>query len=298
MKKDSVPTDETIVSSIEGLEKGEERTPCLTFIHGPRLGQLFALEKKEIVIGRSPDCDLWIEDSAISRKHFKILVQGQNIRIKDLGSTNGTYVNGDYIEESVLNDGDKIQISRETILEFNYLDESSRLSEKKRFEMGVIDPVTNIYNKRYFLDRIKEEFTFAKRKKRNLSIIMFDLDHFKELNDTHGHLAGDLVLQKLCAEVSKAIRSDDIFARYGGEEFVVVMRDTDIRHALELAERIRLLTSKLVIPWEDEKIKLTISCGVATSNDNINDFLDLVAEADKHLYESKNAGRNRVTGPK
>lgn len=297
MKKDSIPTDETIVSSIDGLKKGGEQTPCLTFIHGPRIGQLFALEKKEIVIGRSPDCDLWIEDSAISRKHFKVVVQGEKIQIKDLGSTNGTYVNGNPVKESELNDGDKIQISRETILEFNYLDESSRLSEKKRFEMGVMDPVTNIYNKRYFLDRLREEFTFARRKKRNLSIIMFDLDHFKELNDTYGHLAGDLVLQKLCSEISKAVRSDDIFARYGGEEFVIVMRDTDVRHALELAERIRLLTSKLIIPWEDKTIKLTISCGVAAGSDKLNDFLDLVAEADKCLYESKNKGRNRVSGP-
>lgn len=291
-------TDETIISAIDTLETEGEAKPYLTFIKGPRLGQIHPLEKGEVVVGRSPDCDLWIEDGAISRKHFRVRVIDNRAEIEDLGSTNGTYVNGEAVKKVFLNDGDKIQISQETILELTYLDESRSLSEKKLYEMGVMDPVTNIYNKRYLLDRIREEFSFARRKKgTQLSLIIFDIDHFKTLNDTFGHLAGDVVLQKMCAEVSKAIRTDDIFARYGGEEFIIVMRDAPLERARDLAERIRVLVEGLKIIYEGKDISLTISCGISIFKETQRDYLSMIADADRCLYEAKTAGRNRVSGP-
>lgn len=290
-------SDETVVTEISSLKHEGEKSPYLTFIWGPRMGELYALDKKEVTVGRSSDCDLWVEDSAISRKHFKLQVKKGEIKIVDLGSTNGTHVNGEKVNEKVLKEGDKIQISKDTILEFNYLDETRKLSDKKRYEMGVIDPVTNTYNKRYFLDRITEEFSFAQRKKQSLSLIMFDIDHFKILNDTYGHLAGDLVLQRICAAVARIIRSDDIFARYGGEEFVVLMRDTPCQNAVNLAERIRQVIQDEKIRYEDKNIDVTVSCGVSYLTERHRDFQALISEADKFLYESKGNGRNRVTGP-
>lgn len=290
-------TDQTIISSIDNIREDEDKSPYLTFVSGPRLGQIFALDKEEITVGRSPECDLWIEDIAISRKHFILRVKVNQVRLEDLDSTNGTYVNGDRVKGVKLSDGDKIQISKTTILELTYLDKTRSLSEKKRYEMGVIDPVTNVYNKRYLLERLREEFSFVKRRNRDMSIIMFDLDHFKKINDTYGHLAGDLVLQKVCLKVSQAVRTDDILARYGGEEFVIVMRDAGLKEARDLAERIRRLVGDLKIRHEDHEITLTISCGLSSMRPEFKDHLAIIAEADRHLYESKKEGRNRVTGP-
>ena len=149
-------TDETIITSIEGLKGEEAKHPYLTFIAGPRLGELVRIEREVCVVGRSPDCDLWIEDGAISRRHFRIKFRKNRVSIEDLGSTNGTYVNGERVSESELKDGDKIQISRTTIFELNYLDATRSLSEQKRYQMGVMDAVTNIYNKRFFLDPIPD----------------------------------------------------------------------------------------------------------------------------------------------
>lgn len=289
--------DETVVTSFDNLDTGEDKKPYLTFIWGPRMGELYSLDKKETTIGRSPDCDLWIEDGAISRRHFQIVVAGKRAMLLDMGSTNGTLVNGEKVQKADLSDGDKIQISKDTILEFTYLDETRRLSEKTRYEMGVMDPVTSSYNKRFFLGRMNEEFSFAQRTKRNLSLIIFDIDHFKKLNDGHGHLAGDHVLQKLGALVAKTIRTHDIFARYGGEEFVILMRDTDCQNAVNLAERIRRLVEKHEFIYEGKRLPVTISCGISSLNDDIKDCPQLIAKADRFLYTSKEDGRNRVTGP-
>ena len=126
---------------------------------------------------------------------------------------------------------------------------------------------------------------------------MADIDHFKQLNDRYGHLAGDVVLQKVCAEISKTIRTGDIFARYGGEEFAVIMRDTDRAAALNLAERMRKVISDMTIDFKGEQVKLTISCGVAILAEGLKDYMDLIAKADEFLYQSKKEGRNRVSGP-
>ncbi|MBI2340954.1 MAG: GGDEF domain-containing protein [Deltaproteobacteria bacterium] len=288
--------EKTEIRKLDEIKVESDKKPHLTFLLGPRMGELHALDKEETTVGRSPDCGLWIEDSTISRRHFKIEVKKGIARIIDLGSTNGTYVNGVKIEVQILNDSDKIQISKETILEFGYLDETSRLSEKKRYEMGVIDPATGVYNKRYLLDRLREEFSFARRKKRDLSVIMFDVDHFKKINDTYGHLAGDLCLQKLTGLTAKLIRTDDIFARYGGEEFVILMRDTNGQNAVNLAERIRKAVCAQTVEYEGKQIPITISCGIASLKEAHEESQALVAEADKYLYASKEGGRNRVTG--
>lgn len=290
-------SDETIITSIDNLDPEDEKKPFLTFIQGARLGQICELNKELMIVGRSPDSDFWIEDTSISRRHFKLHLEDNEVSLEDLGSTNGTYVNGKRVKETILHDGDKIQISRDSIMELTYLDQTRVLSEKKRYEMGVMDPVTNIYNKRYFLGRIQEEFSFSKRNQRDLSLVMLDLDHFKVLNDSYGHLAGDVVLQKVAAQITQMIRPEDIFARYGGEEFVIIMRDAKKQNAKRLCERIREGIEKLVIPYEDQEIKVTVSMGFSTLTEKTKDYLELVTEADKYLYRSKRGGRNCISGP-
>lgn len=287
--------DETVISSLDELDMDDNKDPFLTFIWGPRMGELVALEQDQTLVGRSSDCDLWVEDGAISRRHFAIILRGKDAYIADLGSTNGTLVNGERVSaQKKLVDGDKIQISRETILEFTYLDKTRQLSEKKRYEMGTTDPVTGTFNKRYFIDRLKEEFSFAKRGQRALSLMMFDIDHFKKLNDAHGHLAGDFVLQKMGQLIAKTIRVHDIFCRYGGEEFVILMRDTSIQNAVNLADRLRRIIAEHEFIYEGKLLPVTISCGVSLVSDEHTNENDFVATADQYLYQAKNSGRNRV----
>jgi diguanylate cyclase (GGDEF)-like protein len=291
-----VSMDETIVASIDSLKDGTEMEPYLIIVQGKDIGKLYNLSEDELIAGRSQDCGIWIEDNTISRKHFKIKKNGNEYTIQDLNSTNGTYVNNKRIKSVVLGPSDKIQISKDTIMQFDYFDEDRKVSEEKRYEMGVIDPVTNTYNKSYFLKRVSDEFSFCVRQNLPMSILMFDIDFFKMINDNYGHLAGDKVLQDICTVVSGIIRNDDVFCRYGGEEFVIIMRNTECQDAVNLAERIRLKIQENEIQYEDEVIKCTISLGVSTVIDkNFRDYVALIADADKFLYQSKGNGRNCVS---
>lgn len=289
--------DETIVTPIDRVDSSDVREPYLIIISGQHVGKCYHLHSDELIAGRTPDCGIWIEDNAISRKHFCIRREGPVFLIEDLNSTNGTYLNNRRIKNAIIKAGDKIQISKETIIQFDYFDENRRISENKRYEMGVRDPVTGTYNKSYFLQRVGDEFSYSTRQGVPLSLLMLDIDHFKIINDTHGHLAGDQVLKEICQTVSKMIRTEDVFCRYGGEEFVLLMRNTLCQPAANLAERIRVAVANTAIAVTDDKtISVTISLGVATQVDNsFRDYVGLIAEADRYLYQSKGNGRNRVS---
>ena len=293
-------SDETIITSIESLGKKteSEKKPYLTCIKGAMLGQIYPIDKTDVFVGRSTDCEICVPDSTISRRHFKIIQKNPHtLFVEDLKSTNGTYVNGNRVEKAKIKEGDKIQISRNTILELHYLDDTESLSEKQRYEMGVLDPLTNVYNKRFLLERLNDEFHFAKRRKDFLSVVMIDIDYFKKINDTYGHLVGDVVLQKMASHIAKEIRLEDIFGRFGGEEFVIIMRGANTDAAIRLADRLREDIAGLEFPNEGKPFKVTISAGVATVGEQHTDSLHLLSEADKYLYAAKNAGRNRVCGP-
>ncbi len=288
--------DETIVTSLDQLNLDGDTEPYLIVIAGTNIGKLYNLKADELVAGRSQDSDIWIEDNTISRKHFKIKREGKEYTIQDLNSTNGTYVNSRRVTTSGLKAGDKIQISNDTIMQFDFFDENRRISEQKRYEMGVKDPVTGSFNKSYFLQRISDEFSFSQRQNLPLTVLMLDIDFFKVINDTHGHLAGDQVLQEISHAVAGMIRNEDVFCRYGGEEFVIIMRNTPGAPATQLAERIRKKVEDTVINYEGTPISVTISLGLATSlGRNFRDYVALIAEADKYLYKSKGNGRNRVS---
>ncbi|MCP5464668.1 MAG: GGDEF domain-containing protein [Deltaproteobacteria bacterium] len=289
--------DETIIANLDDIDTGDETEPYLIIVAGNHLGKLFNIaDRDEVVAGRSPECDIWIEDSTISRKHFLIRKEEKGYIIQDLKSTNGTFVNTKRVETEQIRPGDKIQISKETIIQFDFFDENRKISEQRRYEMGVKDPVTNAYNKSFFLQRISDEFSFSVRQNIPMSILMLDIDFFKMINDTHGHLAGDKVLQHISSVIQGMIRSDDVFCRYGGEEFVIIMRNTGCQAAVNLAERIRRKIEAEQILYDDKIIKVTVSIGVSTVQDNnFRDYVSLIKEADRYLYQSKGGGRNRVS---
>lgn len=296
-KKEIESIDETITKKIPKSLYQKRKNTYILFLKGSLLGILYTLENGTSVIGRSVDADISINDSGVSREHSEIKVKGEKAIIKDLGSTNGTFVNNKRITKHVLQDGDRIQISSSTVFKFILSDESEKVFHDELYRMGVMDPVTNVYNKRYFTERLNQELSLAKRNKIELSLLMLDIDFFKKVNDTHGHQAGDFVLGKLSEILSIMTRNEDIVARYGGEEFAAILPGTSEEGAVICAERIRDKTAKTSLMFEGKEINITVSIGVATLSDNYSFKTneEFIEAADKCLYYSKKNGRNRTT---
>lgn len=288
--------ERTVVTKIEKLNLPHDEKAYILFISGPLIGKMYLLDRQETVIGRAEDVDIAIGDARISRHHLKIFFSDEGAVMEDLGSTNGTFVNGERITRKTLQNGDKIHISSNTLFKFALGDAAERMFQEEMHQMANYDAVTGILNKHAFTKRLKEEFSYTKRRKGNLSLFMIDIDLFKKVNDTHGHMAGDYVLNGVAQRIATAIRDEDILARYGGEEFVVILRGTDAEGAFKLAERVRKLVASEPFKFEKISIPVTVSIGVATlANDNFADTKSLVARADACLYSSKENGRNRVS---
>ena len=257
---------------------------------------MYKLETERTIIGRGGKAEIRILDEGISREHAQIVVEGGRVFLQDMGSTNGTYCNGLRVERKELVDGDKIQVGSTTILKFTYHDNLDEIFQKQMYESALRDGLTKAFNKKYFTDRLKSEFAFAIRHRTPLALVMFDIDHFKKVNDTHGHLAGDFVLAEIATLRSAALRAEDVFARYGGEEFAVICRGSDGAQTRVVGERLRRAVETHRFVYEGTHIPLTISVGVAVLPDStVRDANDLVSHADQALYSSKRGGRNRVT---
>lgn len=289
--------DKTIPKAIFEVIEEKPKKIYLLFLKGEHLGKLVKLKRRTTVIGRSDKADIVVNDSSVSREHSIIKIEGETTVIEDLGSTNGTFVNNKRITKHALEDSDKVQISPSTIFKFVLSDESEKVFHEELYRMGVIDPVTNLYNKRYFIDRLKQEFSYAIRYKTNFSLLMIDIDFFKKINDTHGHLAGDFVLGKISELISSTTRREDIFARYGGEEIAALLPNTGEEGAAVAAERIRNKISETPVIFEGKEIKVTVSIGVAVLNDEhpFETEEKFIKAADSCLYYSKEHGRNRTT---
>lgn len=280
-----------------GLHKFEpsDRSAYLIMINGRSVGRMHKLGNGQTTLGRAPDVEVLIEDEGVSRRHALIELTSEGYVLEDNNSTNGIFVNGEKVRRHVLMDGDKVQIGSNTILKFSYQDEVEEKFQKQLYDSATRDALTGAYNKKYFADQLKTEFAFCYRHKQELSLMLFDIDYFKKLNDGYGHLAGDFALKTLAQVVQKALRTEDIFARYGGEEFGVILRDTDAERAFLIAERIRRSIEAHEFIWENQRLPVTISVGVATLHDmNYPSPKALVKAADELLYKAKHAGRNRT----
>jgi two-component system cell cycle response regulator len=289
--------DTTMIKRVEDLlATPGRRSAYVIILSGQAVGgRMFKLTGPECILGRGDGVDIRVEDEGVSRRHAKLTRdEDGNVRIVDLGSTNGTFVNGRRVDARPLSDGDRIQIGSLTTLQFAWKDELEEQLQLELYEQATRDPLTRIYNKRLFEDRLEEEFAYCLRHRVPLSLVMFDLDFFKRVNDTLGHPAGDHVLQALAARVSDTIRTEDLFCRYGGEEFAVIMRESTENQAVIFAERLRRLVEAEPFVWNDTRIPLTISLGVATLRDgNFRVPAELVAAADRYLFRAKGT-RNRV----
>ncbi len=303
---DSDNTDNTektnvVPSETFRLKMAEASTipPSLVLLMGPLnlVGKQWNLERNEILIGRLAESNICIDDRSISRKHAMIRVMGDSISIEDLGSSNGTEVGGKKLSKGeVASLIDNQQVKMGNVI-FKYLEEGNieSASVKESYERSHVDPLTQIYNKRAFLNKISEIFKKASITKVNLSLIVFDLDNFKKVNDTYGHQAGDYVLRELASVVKSKLRPSDYFSRYGGEEFTILITGGDLNIAIELAERLRQAIENHNFVFDGQLLEVTISAGVSCLEPGMESWEDLFEKADKASYKSKQNGKNQVS---
>jgi diguanylate cyclase (GGDEF)-like protein len=291
--------DKTVVTVVmrAGGEKPEVGmgVPCLVVMYGRNLGKRHFLDTPEQILGRSDSASIQIDQDSVSRHHAKIVTTDGHARLCDLDSTNGTFVNDQRTKEVELRDGDLVRIGQ-TI--FKYLSGSNIETKyhEEIYRLTTIDGLTGAYNKRFFLEALAREINRAVRYDRVVSLAMFDLDHFKRVNDNFGHLAGDYVLRELAGLVQHSVRRDDIFARYGGEEFALVLPEVDAPGALLVCEKLRHAVETHVFTFNDQVIPVTISLGIRTveRGERDRDVSKFIADADAQLYAAKASGRNKV----
>ena len=273
----------------------EERS-YLIVLAGTNIGEMFKLGEQGLVVGRGAGADVSLVDDDVSRRHALVRIVDGETWIEDAGSRNGTFVNGDKVEKHRLADGDKIRIGSTTILKFSYQDHLDEGFQRRMFESALRDGLTRAFNRKYFLDRLDSEFRFAKRHGAPLSLLLLDLDDFRELNETHGHVAGDHVLATFARKIHDDIRNEDVFARYGGEEFAILCRALGGKNALAFAERLRATIEALEMPFEGKILSVTVAIGLAELPDeDIDGPPALIAAADEALFAAKRGGGNRVS---
>ncbi len=273
------------------------RGDCLVTIYAKessQLGKRYVLEVTPTMIGRGHDNHVVLDSDSVSRRHCQIERQGATWVAADNRSTNGTYVNDEQISSPKrLFSGDRIKIGP-TIFKYLSGSDVEALYHEEIYRITIIDGLTGAHNKRHLEEALEKEITRARRYARDLSCIMFDVDHFKKINDVHGHLAGDYVLKELARVVRERLRGEEIFARYGGEEFCIVAPETPLEGMRVLAEDIRRRVAEAEFVFQGERISCTISCGVAVLGAGDKDGQSLVKSADEKLYVAKRSGRNKV----
>lgn len=285
-----------IKAALAAADKEAEHKPaCLLVVGGELNGTIFDLEDGETIVGRNPDCTIPLEFQGISRKHFKVVVNLDTSTVSDMGSSNGTFVNNKKIEGEVqLQKADMVKIGS-IALKFLPKGDTERLTYDKLQEDANTDGLTKCYNKMYFNNKLDLEVKKSKVTGQPLSLIIFDLDHFKHLNDNYGHDAGDYVLKEKAQLLrDNGIRKGDVFARYGGEEFVVLLPNTNLKQAFEIAERLRKLVETHEFIYDGKRLPVAASIGVADYRQGVNTGTDLFKRADQAVYKSKEGGRNQV----
>lgn len=289
--------ESTMVGNKEALAKlfqSRRDRAYVIVIAGPNVGEMFKIDDVAD-IGRGSNVKVRLTDTEISRRHARLVSEDGQIFVEDLQSTNGTFVNGQPVRRRQLGDGDKIQVGTTTILKFSYHDDLDEQFQKRMFDAALRDGLTGAFNKKYFLDRLESELAYALRHRSPLALVLFDLDHFKRVNDNYGHLAGDYVLKTLSEGVLQSVRKEDVFARYGGEEFAMLSRGLDADAALRFAERLRGWVEAHPFIHEGQRLPVTTSLGVvAVPGVEPADGRDFISMADKALYAAKAGGRNRA----
>ncbi len=279
------------------LNKAKEQPACLIIIRGTPQGHRYFITENEMTLGRDQSADITLMDQSISRKHARVNKSGGKLYLTDMGSINGTFVNDKKVPQ-----GSPVELEKEdvikvgaTILKYLPQGELETLFYGNLDQAANSDPMTKAFNKGYLLQALEAEFKRAKGLHSDFSIIFFDLDHFKKINDTYGHDAGDYVLIEIGQLIRGGnLRPKDVFARYGGEEFVILLGNTNAQQAVLIAEKIRSAIEMHAFVYEGKRLPVTASVGVAELRSDIESAQTLLKIADKALYAAKTSGRNRV----
>jgi diguanylate cyclase (GGDEF)-like protein len=291
--------ERTAIVSLSELRNAPRRQSkdrhLLVRVKGAELGRVSRLPPEQFRVGRSQDCELWLGDDGVSRKHARIFQEGATYLIEDTESANGTFVQGQRVSRQVLRDGDVIQFGPTAVFRYTVTDESQEALLQQLYDASVTDALTGAHNREHFDTQLRSELSYARRHKVEVSLAFFDVDHFKRVNDTYGHPAGDAVLVALADTIRNMIRNEDVFARYGGEEFALILRGIDCVGAHTVSERLRERVEALRVPTDAGELRVTVSVGCSSFAELEEKTPEaLVSTADKRLYAAKHAGRNRV----
>jgi diguanylate cyclase (GGDEF)-like protein len=276
---------------------------------GANPGRRHTLSRAEHYVGRRTDLDLHIDVDSVSRRHARLVRHDDDWWVEDLGSTNGTFVNDEPIDRRKLDDGDIVRFG-EAVVKFLSGSNIERAYHEEVYRLSILDGLTSVHNKRFFDEVLEREVARSQRHGGSLALVLFDIDHFKDINDTYGHLAGDTILVLLCRRIRPRIRREDVLARIGGEEFACLLTETTRSGAIGFADDVRQLVEREPFVCDGALIRVTVSLGVAAFEPgpigkplpddprataaSLKDALELVRRADERLYAAKRAGRNRV----
>lgn len=288
--------DETVTLRSTTTRTGTRRA-ALVVLSGPDEGQIYKLKADGVlVVGRGSDADVRLTDHGVSRHHARVSVQaGGHLLIEDLDSHNGTFVGTERIKSRSVVPEELVRMGVGTVLKFCLIDAVEEQYRRRMIAAALRDPLTGVYNRRHFDERLISECSVARRHSRPLTLMILDIDDFKAINDERGHPVGDVVLKAVSTSFQETIRRDDLLFRYGGEEFAVLMRETSLEGTLRLAERLRRRVAKTRYDTvvQGATLSVTVSIGVAVFWPDMSET-DLVARADEALLRAKREGKNRV----
>ena len=289
-----LPEEKTRKAELSEIQKSAaSKRSFLIQIYGPSLGRNYPVEREVMTIGRDPANTIQLDQENVSRHHARLEQVPPAVFIEDLNSTNGTYLNDVPIRRERLRHGDLIKIGG-VVFKFISGGNLEGLYHEEIYRMTITDGLTQVANKRYLYEFLEREIARTIRFGRPLSVVMMDIDHFKQVNDTFGHLAGDHLLKELCKVLLPLVRKEELLARYGGEEFVIVLPETSLSTAATLAEKARRQVEQHRFEFAGQHIPITISLGCTELSPMATDPSTFLHEADVRLYEAKRGGRNRV----
>ena len=291
-------SNQTVTFDSDSIYDDGSRHPYLVVSIGGDSGRRFKLNRGFTTLGRSSEADISLRDDRVSRVHCLIEWMSDTIVLEDKGSTNGTIVDGQKIDRAILLPGVPFQIGH-SIMKIEYKSVAEIRSEEKLLHSACFDSVTGIYNRQHFTKLAQMELSFACRYQTPIGIILLDIDNFKLINDTYGHLCGDFILAKFADIVIKNKRTEDLFGRYGGDEFIILPRGMVSKEEIfGLCENIRKAIESFEFHFDQRNVAISVSIGfdlLRSESEDVGGFLkQIIKRADQALYRAKEAGRNRT----
>ncbi len=288
-------------TQVMGLDSGASsvKAPPALYVmsRGRYFGRPYVLDQPIVYVGRAEMCKLKFNDRKISRYHAMFTVEGSGqVRLEDAGSANGTILNSrrlGYREAVYLSNGDNIRCGK-ICLKFVAKGELEHKFLDHLWQKATIDALTQMFNRRHLMIELELEFKRSQRYSRDLSLVLFDIDHFKQVNDQYGHPVGDQVLKRIALTIRDDVRASDIPARLGGEEFAMLLPETSVSLAYQIADRIRVKVQNQRYISEGQRFQVTLSSGIAELTNEYHKPLDFLKSCDRLLYLAKRSGRNRT----